>query len=273
MKELDKHIDSHIEADSKEEGISTAKKKKVVDTPTKEKKNARGWYTIAGFTIIILGVAIGFYRYSNQAMDTFLVSGNYYTEETDIKIKAQIPSAVNPDSVDLYAVIKRVETLPFVKEAIVNLVPPNKVDIQIIERQPLAILMDGSKKALVDIDGVLLPLIVEKTPDLPLLYGFEITKIGDTLKTESYKITSRFLTDLSERPLSNETISEIAWSSGNEGLIALSNENGIKLIFGTEITEYALSNWEAFLSQIAPKVGMQSVAEVDLRFKNQIITR
>lgn len=236
------------------------------------KKNKRGWYTIAAVAIILIGISIGYLRYKNATMKNVLVEGNYYTSEESIIAKANIPANVSPDSVDLTVVIKRIETLPYVKQAEVILMPPSQVKIFVIERIPLGLLLDGRKKALVDQDGIILPQLSDKTPNVPLVFGFPIKKVNDTLNTTYFKEMSRFLTALHSHALGNSTISEVAWSN-EDGVVAMSTENGIKLIFGKNNSENGLKSWESFYAQIAPKVGLASLSEVDLRWQGQVITR
>jgi cell division protein FtsQ len=255
------------EANSKTSDAGTASENEV--EPVKRK---RGWYTIFAAAIILFGISIGYYRYKHATMKNILVEGNYYTSEESIISKANIPANVSPDSVDLTVVIKRIESLPFVKQAEVILMPPSQVKIFITERIPVGLLLDGTKKALVDQDGIILPQLYEKTPNVPLVYGFPIKKVNDTLKTAQFEEMSHFLAALHINSLGNSTISEVAWSK-EDGVVAMSTENGIKLIFGKSKPENGLKNWEAFYAQIAPKVGLASLAEVDLRWQGQVITR
>lgn len=240
------------------------------DVPKLKKK--RGWYTVIGITVLIIGFSIGYARFKNSVMKKVLIEGNYYTSNDAILKRAKVPSNVSPDSVDLYAIIRRVEGLPFVKEASVSVLPPSQIKIVITERVPLALLIDGSKKALVDVDGVLMPQLFDKTPNVPLLYGFNVTEINDTLSSKSFLSISDFLVSLKNRPLSNATISEVAWSKA-DGIVALSSEDGVKLIFGNKLADSRMQSWEAFYSQIVPTVGLATVNEVDLRYKGQVITR
>ena len=258
-----------VKAKSSNTKSNTPSTSKEPKAPIRKK---RGWYTIVGLAIIILGSSIGYYRYKHSVVKRIILEGNYYTADDDIIRKASFPNDVSPDSVDLFAVIKRIEELPFIKQADVVVLPPAQVKIIVHERVPLALLLDGSKKALIDIDGIIMPQLHDKTPNVPLLYGYNITSVNDTLKESSFHFMSDFLTQLKSHPLSNSTISELAWSK-EEGIVAMSNEDGVKLIFGSDKLDLKLSNWESFYAQIIPKVGSSTLKEVDLRYQGQVITR
>lgn len=263
--------------ESKTEENSTPKpkgsfKSESTDEQNKKLKNKRSIYTWAAVLIVIIGISIGYYRHKHSVMQRILVEGNYYTEEKTILSKANIPADVSPDSVDLTKIIKGIEQLPFVKKAEVIVLPPSQVKITIEERKPIALLLDGSKKVLIDDDGILLPQLNSKTPNVPLLYGYSVTQINDTVKAKSFIEMSRFLKALAAHPLSNATISEVAWSK-TDGVVAMSSDNGVKLVFGRENPNEVLTNWEAYYTQIVPKVGLGQLAEVDLRYKGLVVTR
>lgn len=236
------------------------------------KKSNRRMYTIAALVIVIAGFLIGYYRHKHAVMQRILVEGNYYTSQEAIIAKANIPADVSPDSVDLSKVIASIEKLPFIKLAEVSVIPPSQIKISVTERKPVALLLDGAKKALVDQHGIILPQLHSKTPNVPLLYGFTIAQVGDTLNTTVFADMSQFLSALEKYPLSNATISELAWNSKN-GVVAMSTENGIKLIFGRENPENALKSWESYYTQIVPKQGLNDLSEVDLRYNGLVITR
>lgn len=68
------------------------------------------------------------------------------------------------------------------------------------------------------------------------------------------------------------TISEVAYNK-EEGVVALSQENGVKLLFGSNDFRIKLENWEAFYTEVIRVKGIQTMQQVDLRFTNQVVTR
>ena len=59
----------------------------------------------------------------------------------------------------------------------------------------------------------------------------------------------------------------------NDGVVALSHENGVKLLFGRNNFQTKLENWKAFYTEVIRVKGIQSMRQVDLRFTNQVVTR
>jgi hypothetical protein len=94
----------------------------------------------------------------------------------------------------------------------------------------------------------------------------------DTLRSDDFITVSNFLTTIRNSPVSDATISEIAWTS-QDGVVALTNQHGVKLIFGKGNFDNRLRNWEAFYGEVIKKKGIEKMRSVDLRFEGQIVTR
>lgn len=239
---------------------------------TKPKKlNPIPW--IAG-AVLVLGLAVlgGIYWNSTGKAQDVRFEGYHYVNQEELQNKVEIPTGIHPDSLDMAGIIKKYEEIDYVHRVNIQMEPGGTLIVNVTERQPLALLADGQQRAYVDRDGVQLPQVLGKTPDVPILYGFNAQAMSDTLQSESFKIVSQFLQELQKRPASDATISEVAWDK-NEGIIVLTNENGVKLTFGKGEFDKKLRNWEAFYAEVVRQKGINSIESVDLRFKGQIVTR
>lgn len=227
---------------------------------------------IAG-AMLVLGLAVlgGLYWSSTMTVNKVQFEGNYFVSIEDLK-NVEVPTGLNPDSMNFADIRNQFERIPYVKQADISVQPSGNLMIRITERQPIAQLADGSKKIYVDKEGLRLPMILGKTADVPILYGFRATPMSDTLKSEAYKTVSDFLVNMRSHRVSDATISEIAWTK-NDGVVALTNQNGVKLIFGKGNFANRLRNWEAFYGKIIKQKGIEKMRSVDLRFEGQIVTR
>jgi phage host-nuclease inhibitor protein Gam len=108
--------------------------------------------------------------------------------------------------------------------------------------------------------------------DVPILYGFNAKPMKDTLKSEAFLAVRDFLTEMGKKQVSNATISEVAWTR-DEGVVALTHENGVKLVFGKNDFKSRLRNWEAFYGEVIKTKGIAGMRAIDLRFRGQIITQ
>ena len=245
-----------------------AKKKKNIES---KKLNPTPW--IAG-AVLVLGLAVlgGIYWNRTGKIEDIRFEGYQYINKQELQNQAEIPLGIHPDSLDTSGIIKKFEEINYVKQAELRMEPGGTMIVHITEREPLALLASGQRRAYVDAEGVRLPQVLGHTPDVPILYGFKTRPMTDTLQSDSFKTVSRFLQDLHQRPVSDATISEIAWND-KEGIVALTNENGVKLTFGTGDFDQRLRNWEAFYADVVRQKGIDQITSVDLRFKGQIVTR
>ena len=244
--------------------------KKQEHTESK-KLNPIPW--IAG-AVLVLGLAVlgGIYWNRTGKIEDVQFEGYKYIDKQQLQNRVEIPLGMHPDSLDTPGIIKKIEKINYVKRADLRMEPGGTMIVHITEREPLALLVSGQRRAYVDADGVRLPQVLGRTPDVPILYGFNTRPLTDTLQSNSFKIVSRFLQDLHRRPVSDATISEIAWDD-SEGIVALTNENGVKLTFGRGEFDKRLRNWEAFYADVVRQKGIDHMRSVDLRFKGQIVTR
>ena len=228
---------------------------------------------IAG-AVLVLGLVVlgGIYWDRTGKVKEIRFEGYEYISLEKLQQQTDIPTGVHPDSLDLTGFISQYEEIDYVKQAGISMEPGGNLTVTITERQPIALLVQGEYRAYVDADGIRLKRILGKTPGVPILYGFDAKPATDTLKSEAFKITSRFLQELQKRPASDATVSEVAWSD-EEGVIALTNENGVRLTFGKGEFDKRLRNWEAFYSEVVRQKGISNMQSVDLRFEGQIVTR
>lgn len=228
---------------------------------------------VAG-VVLVLGLATlaGLYWQRTMTVKQVSFGGHYFVTEQELQDKVTIPKGVKPDSLDLIGLMQHVEEIPYVKRADIQVEPGGRVHIEITERQPIALLANGENKIYVDEEGVRLKLILGKTVDVPILYGFKTQPMSDTLKGQAFEATRDFLVQIQKHEISNATISEVAWTR-DEGVVALTNENGVKLVFGKNDFKTRLRNWEAFYGDIVKTKGITAMRTVDLRFRGQIVTK
>ncbi|MGD8747967.1 MAG: cell division protein FtsQ/DivIB [Balneolaceae bacterium] len=236
----------------------------------KNRMNPLPW--IAG-AVLLLGLAVigGIYWSSTMTVKEVRFRGNHLVSLNDLK-KVKVPMGLSPDSMNFRDIMHRYEQIPYVKRANISVEPSGNLLVTISERHPLAMLVDGDHKIYVDRDGIRLPLRFGGGIDVPILYGFSAKPMSDTLDSDGFEAAADFLINVRRRPVSNATISEVAWTK-DEGIVALTNQNGVKLIFGYGGYAKRLRDWEAFYGQVIKQKGIEKMKTIDLRFEGQIVTR
>ncbi|SHE56541.1 Cell division septal protein FtsQ [Fodinibius roseus] len=225
-----------------------------------------------GAALFVLGLAVvaGFYWSAQMKVQEVYFEGHHFVSREQLR-EVDIPTGIHPDSLNSLDIISRFEQMPYVKRAAVDVKPSGNITIHITERQPVAMLTGEGSEMYIDRDGILLPMVLGKTVNVPLLYGFDARSPGDTLSGRQAGPVTDFLGRLREKPVSNATISEVAWTEN--GIVALTNDHGVKLIFGKEDFGTRLRNWEAFYAEIIKQKGIETMQSIDLRFQEQIVTR
>ena len=167
----------------------------------------------------------------------------------------------------LSAQIKR--DSPAIKNAIVKRMLPNKLEIDIIPRIPVA-KIQSLRDFSVDRAGVVLPPDI-KTGKLPLIRGFSMwlrPKVGTRL--ENPKIQSAFLLlDALEESstLSDYTVTAIDVSSYRN--LSFYLENGIEVKIGSEDFLDRLNRLKTTLAK--PGLDKENIKYIDLRFEGVVI--
>ena len=221
--------------------------------------------------VIAVAVLAAVYWNRNVTVQELDFNELTFTENEEIEAAAAVPYGIQPDSLDIQAVADRVQRLNYVRSVSSYIEPSGDLRLTIAEREPIAMLIDGANRSYVDAEGVILPILEDKTRDVPLLYGYSVI-VKDTLKDESFLQVRDFLMKARIDEFGWATISELAFDP-NDGVVALSQENGVKLIFGRNDFEMKLENWKAFYKQVVRTRGIQTMQQVDLRFLNQVVTR
>jgi len=234
---------------------------------------SHGLKTLLAVILLLMGIAVlaGYYLEKNSVISNIRFDGNYYTNAEELSSRIQSPVGLHADSVDYVQLMSSINTLPYVKNCVVRKGASGNLTITITEREPIARLIGNNEQSYVDKEGLKLPIISQKAVDVPLLYGFPVNPISDTLSGNAFENVSDFLLEASKSDLGWITISEVAWNE-REGVIALSYENGVKLLFGKQNFEKKIRYWEEFYSKIIKEKGIEAFESVDLRFRNQIVT-
>lgn len=241
---------------------------------SKEMKSRSGGKLFMLVLILAIGggIALGSYFNRMAYVKSIEVSGNYFTDHETIVSKAAIPINISPDSISFIATIERIETLPYIKEAMLRKRPSGKMEIKVIEREPIGLLINGSRHQYFDADGIILPIITGKSVDVPLVYGLSASSAIDTLNSDAFQDIRNFLIIAKNDVIAASTLSEIAWTK-DEGIVALSTENGIRIVFGSINLAEGIRNWNLFYTQVIAVRGPSEFSSVDLRYNGQIVTR
>lgn len=240
----------------------------------KEKRDGRlggGLYLVAIIALIAVSVSLGVYFNAASTVQDIRVGGNHYTNADDIAMVSGIAEGANVDSLDYLEILDNVETLPYVKQAFVEVSSSGRVHLRVTEREPIMLLLDNGNRFYVDADGVRLPRIRGKSADVPIYYDLGYDSGKDVLDSRAFQEVRDFLMAARQNELVYLTLSEIGWTE-DEGVTVLSHENTVRLVFGHENFDNAVENWSYFYTRVVPEKGMGHFRRIDFRFDGQIVT-
>lgn len=240
------------------------------------KKKRVSWKSVAFgmvfLTMIAGGVSLGWYFNKNMSVRSVEVRGNVFTSAEQILGRAAIPIGTPSEEIPFMKAIENVEKLPYVKDAAIRRYASGKIGIHVTERIPIGMAIHANRRAYFDEDGVILPILPGNAADVPLIYGLPFGGRTDTLKSDAFLKVRDFLRETRQNAVAFSTISEVAWTQ-SEGVVALSHENGIRVVFGTDRFSQGVENWSLFYTQVVAIRGPRHFNTVDLRYQGQIVTR
>lgn len=220
----------------------------------------------------MLGGAVfaGVYFEQNTRISAVEFTGNEFTSEEQLSASFASPVGMLADSVQFDTLFRSLQALPYVRYVSVRMSFRGTLTVEIEERMPIGLLA-GNSSFYFDEEGILLPSEAGRSVDVPIVYGFNATAPGDTLSGTDFEQVKEFLKASKEDPFGWVSISEVAWSE-TEGVVALSSENGVKLLFGRNEFDRKVNYWRAFYKDVVSYKGINTFRSVDLRFQNQIVT-
>ncbi|MGC2745613.1 MAG: FtsQ-type POTRA domain-containing protein [Candidatus Angelobacter sp.] len=259
-------------------------------------KKAAGQLKIAG---VIAAVVVGCgglsawaysygmtsWRFRIQSSDAVEIQGVKNASRAHVMEVAGADIGRNVFFVPLDERKKQLEQIPWVQEATVMRLLPNRIAVTIHERTPVAFAQIGSRISLIDANGVVMGLPADRKTK----YSFPVIRgIGDTeplsSRAAAMKIYNRLVSELGAG--NDET--EASSSSPNGGTnyvkqlseVDLSDPENVKVTAndpgGTMVVHLGaqdfLPRYKLYVSHIAEwRQQFQNVQSVDLRYEGQVI--
>lgn len=140
-----------------------------------------------GITIVIILLAIVFLLKQPLFNVTKIqVIGNEELRTSDIINETGITNGTNIFTLSRKNVVDRLLKMPYVKNVNVKKRFPNKVIIEVLERENTAAFRMQEQYYLIDDDGILLEIVPEQVPDITIIGGLDIQglKPGDRTFTK-----------------------------------------------------------------------------------------
>ncbi|TVQ66433.1 MAG: hypothetical protein EA360_05775 [Balneolaceae bacterium] len=222
--------------------------------------------------LLIAAVLAGLYLERTTVIRSVHFSGNEFTPDSLLFSAMEDPVSLSADSVRFDSLFHQLRTLPYVDDVSVRMNRHGSLTFQIREHRPIALLPGHNSRNYLSEKGTLLPLIPGKAVNVPILHGVESEWVISNRPHKAVRESLEFLITARECDLCWITISEVGWNP-DEGVIALTHEQSVKLIFGESNYREKLQSWREFYKTVVPSRGLRAFHTLDLRFKNQIVAK
>jgi len=140
---------------------------------------------------------------------------------------------------------QQLEAVPWVEQATVRRALPNTIEVEIVERTPIAFLREGSDMALVDVHGVILDRPVEGNFHFPVVTGITADTPAEDREKRMQLFAGFTQQVASARAGAMEQVSEVDLSDEHDLRATLSGLQGIEVSPGLEGTSEAWGQADA----------------------------
>jgi len=202
-------------------------------------------------------------------LDETVVKGCKKIDSQEVIELAGIVPSMNVLSANLKKMARRIETNPWVKDASVGRELPNRLVVEVREREAVALMRDDVDIYIVDRDGeVFKSFDMTDHVDLPVLVGFwEKGKVKESLLKEAVEL-SRCLKRGGRFP-AVEDVSEI---QGDEIFgLSINTNNRMLLCLGFDEYDRKIDQLQKILPDLATRVREGSFLRVDLQDYDRVV--
>lgn len=251
------------------------------------KKAWRSYFHIAFLVVLAAGCAgalfaVGEFLLTSPAMalaspSQVDLTGNHFVN------RASVLEIFSPDrgrSVLRVPLAKRraeIEALPWVERATVRRALPNRMEVEIVERTPIAFLRDGSDLFLVDRQGVILDRPLAADFHFPVVAGISSAMPAED-RARRMQLMSDFLSQIRQvRSDAGDSVSEIDLSEANDLQATFAGLQGASAaVPGALLVHFGDDDFhdkfQVLLNNIGQwEVAAGRVASVDLRFEREVV--
>jgi len=205
------------------------------------------------------------------------IDGNHFVPREEIVSALGIPPAENPRDVEtnifqlsLDDERRRVESISWVRSAVLSRVYPHRLIVQVVERTPVAFANVGGRIKLVDSEGTLLEKPEKAFFDFPIVAGLDSVS-GARERKSRLDLYHAFCEQLAgELPSSGWLISEVDLADADDlKALLVQGQETILIHFGSEAFAERFHDLLTSLPELrrtSPKID-----SLDLRYRNQIV--
>ena len=171
----------------------------------------------------------------------------------------------------------QLEALPWVERATVRRALPNRIEVEIVERTPIAFVRDGTDLFLADKDGMILDRPLEADFHFPVVTGITAAMPRED-RARRMQLMSDFMNQIRQaRADAGDSVSEIDLSDANDVQATFAGLQGAgAAVPGALLVHFGNSDFhdkfQVLLNNISQwQAAAGQIASVDLRFEREVV--
>lgn len=251
------------------------------------KKAWKGYFRVALIAVLLAGIAgalfaVGEFLLTSPALalanpSQVDLGGNHFVSRASV---LEIFSSDRGRSVLRVPLAERraqIEALPWVERATVRRALPNRIEVEIVERKPIAFLRDGSDLFLVDKQGMILDRPLEADFHFPVVTGVTSAMPLED-RARRMQLMSDFMDQIRQvRSGAGDSVSEIDLSDASDVQATFAGlQAADAAVPGALLVHFGDADFhdkfQVLLNNIGQwEVAAGRVASVDLRFEREVV--
>ena len=242
------------------------------------------WFrSITGITLSIAVIFLSWAAVSWASLTNFMevkhikILNHHFISENDYRLIVEKYVNNESNTIDLELIRNAVESHPFVKGVRVSKQFPQTVQIEIVERNPLAIIRTNTP-VLVDGECIILPIVNKEIElYLPSLTKFNslqsLYTIGEPTKSKNISESVTYIKYIKNTyPELYQNLSEFRLNQHEEFELILEKEPTL-VILGKSNIKNRLDILQEFDKILPPSREITNYRYLDFRYENQVIAR
>lgn len=224
----------------------------------------------------LLGYALTSPQFQLSSEDDVVVTGTTFVSREEVLSTLGLPldspagRRANIFRLNLDEERKQVESIPWVRSAILSRIFPHRLAVHIVERTPIAFVNVGGKLKLVDAEGVWLEKPEKAAFEFPVLGGLDTPgNAGD--RQARLALYQEFMRQLGDEPSSaGWLVSEVDLSDSDDlRALLVQGRDTIQVHFGRNDFKERFRDFLTLLPQV--RATNTQIDSVDLRYRNQVV--
>lgn len=201
------------------------------------------------------------------ALKSIEIIGNGVISDDEVIQLSGLTTGTNLFSLKTSEATIKIDSYPNIKKVEIKRKLPNTIIINVVERQPIAMVVIQNGYALVDNEGIILKkLEITDGSELPLISQIDVgenKRPGDSIITPGLKSALNIIKQMDDEFLEN--ITEIIAPS--QYSLTLKTKTGVKILFGEEEDiGRKIMIIEKFMKKNSASINEQNVEYIDLRY-------